>query len=120
MRPNEPVLRHAATAEDHDTEEIVETTTVDADDDHLTPVEKSIQGQARVRPLQPVFSTRPTIGAQRETDLNVEMLRSEQGDLRWTFALGREQLAIKERFVDGLVQVGVDERPIALVLPPVV
>ncbi|MNE36516.1 hypothetical protein D3C80_1303290 [compost metagenome] len=77
MAPAEPFPRQLVTADQHQPEQVIETAAVDARYDDVTDLKQILQRDLPVGSAVPEIRTRPPVGSQVHSDLNVEVFRQE-------------------------------------------
>ena len=74
----QPPTRLAAAAQHGQAEQVIEAAAVDPDDDHLGAAQDLVQCQAAPGLTCPELGAGPTIGLQRQADLDVEVLGAQR------------------------------------------
>ncbi|NQW52155.1 MAG: hypothetical protein HQ465_13045, partial [Rhodospirillales bacterium] len=84
-RPQQPVPGDPVSTEYCEAQQIVQAAAVDADHHHLAPLEQGVQGERPVGGPLPEIGANPAIGAKREADFYVQVLRRPADDLALAF-----------------------------------
>ena len=79
-RPGEPFARFAVPADHGKAEKILEATAVDPDADHLGTLDQRVEVQAGTCRRLPEVRADPSVGAKREADLEVQVLRGPSAE----------------------------------------
>ncbi|MCY1293480.1 hypothetical protein D9M69_444100 [compost metagenome] len=93
------------------TEQVVQTTAVDAEVYHLAPLEQSVE-RAWLNSVFPEVGAGPAVRAQRQTNLDVAMLRQKAPERLLSAALGLGILAEQKLFVDRIAKVRIHQRQV--------